>query len=811
MIRPKALPSPALLLLTLAMGCSGGRGVDNPAEPGLSLGDPTAVTSATTEVGERTQTHLWGYFDVRLDVENQRIEAVPNRNVEWTANVVTFLNSKLLNIDFYVDSTPLGTGWVEADFDVYLTHPLPDMPQYDGYDVRGVVIGNGSGTLRYNNDLKYADKAADQILVNPDGYTRWFNPTEFLTPGPLGYTRGRWATAKYTGNATLNPYKYFADSLYEPGLNLWDWAANSPTPANVFSSGASNDRNYYMHFPLPSPNVKFGYAVLATWKGEAPSDHPAFTPEAVACSVVDNSDLLYISPTVAQGNMVLDISVLGWEEQPSEIFIESNLLADPYQLTSEMTPTGGTEVYSTYHVEIPVNISNPSAPDEFWVIAQYDDFDYTNEFGVTNAAGTDKLAALFRYDLDVANPFKGWAACVGPESYYEEGDVAVDSTGNVYVTGPEPYVAKLSPAGKLLWQVDFEDLTIGYGVDVDGADNVYALAGRGAYSGETNIFKLTPDGEVVWHLELAGSSRPRGIVADYSGNTYVVGQYDSMGFDPGDGQPRPCLGYEDCFIAAYDTDGGFRWAHTFGGTSRDQAHGVALDGDRVFVSGKFQSLNVDMGVGPPVSSKGDWDVFVLALSTDGTPLWAKAFGGSDWDESRGMTASNGQIYVMGSFNSGDFDRGDGTKVSSKGWLDISVTAFDSSGKFKWSRTLSGTLEDRAWAIDAGGSGKVSVTGSFESLNFDPGNGGALSAAGQSDFFISTLSSDGAFQWARAFGTAYSDHGSGVEVGATGNVYVTGQTGGIVNFAPSCAPCNEPICVRADSSAFVVKYEPDGCW
>jgi hypothetical protein len=67
-----------------------------------------------------------------------------------------------------------------------------------------------------------------------------------------------------------------------------------------------------------------------------------------------------------------------------------------------MTPVGGDANYSTYHAEVTADNITGTAGQEFWVICQYE-ADYTNTFGVTNLAGTDALAAFFRYDLFVSD------------------------------------------------------------------------------------------------------------------------------------------------------------------------------------------------------------------------------------------------------------------------------------------------------------------------------------------------------------------------------------------------------------------------
>ena len=396
------------------LGCSGG---GNPVAPAGNSFTPQ-FSNPVRESGA-ANTQLWGLYDVYIDLPSQTATAVLNRQVMFTANVTKFVNGKSANLGFHINDTPVGADYVDVDIDVTITHPFPGLTQYNGYDVRGVFMGDGSGSLSYNSDLEYPVNGTDQFMLadpddnygGPDGYTRWFNAPEFSTGGmPLfQYTPGKVATPKYTPTATLCPYKYFADGL---GVNddLWSWLENNPDEHGVFSSGASNTRNYYLRFPKTG-GVKYAYAVIASWKGTEPADHPANAEEGVGCKVVDNSDVWYVDPAQSGGNLNFDISLWDWNSQVSagvmedyKIYIESTVLSSVYTAsTSEMTPTGGDENYSTYHFDIIADNINGTEGNEYWIIAEDANLDYTNEFGITNLADTDPLAGFFRFDLTVSN------------------------------------------------------------------------------------------------------------------------------------------------------------------------------------------------------------------------------------------------------------------------------------------------------------------------------------------------------------------------------------------------------------------------
>ena len=416
----------ALLLIT---GCS-----DSPVE----LENTPGTQLVNSPSAESSNTHLWGLYDVSIDLETQTASIIPNRQAMFTANVVNFVNSNPTNLSVTVNGVIPGIDHVDVDLNVKLRHPFTGMPMYSGYDVRGVFMGDGSAVLGYNSDLVRPVEGTDQIMLSgpvagysdPDGYTRWFNYDEFpLSTMPLfTYTQGNMATPGFAGTSTLCPYRYFSDDL-DPEEDLWQWLDGNASQRGVFSSGAVNERKYYIRFPNSKGTV-FGYAITANWEGEdLTEDHPSNTPEAVACDVVDNSDVYYIDPTENGGNLDLDFSLFNWDHQPSTIYIESSVLSSVEVIDPLLAAIGGGDHYSTYHVEIPADGVTGNDGNEYWIIAEYEEFDYKNDFGVPNNVGNDLLAAFFRYYLFVADeitnnppvcdvvvvttmPYEGWAKLI---------------------------------------------------------------------------------------------------------------------------------------------------------------------------------------------------------------------------------------------------------------------------------------------------------------------------------------------------------------------------------------------------------------
>ncbi len=839
----------------VAIGCSGG----SPVMPAANH----ELTSKSLPTGQ-THTHLWGFYNVYIDIENRTAEAVPNRQVMFAVNVVRFVNDPPTNLSLQILDIAHGSNYVDIDIDVTLRHPCPGMHQYDGYDVRGVFVGDGAGTLAYNSSLFYPILGIDQCMLDdpvngdgggPDGYTRWYNPTEFTTPGIFGYTPGVFESPDFDGDATLCPYRYFADGLGAK-QDLWEFLTTTSSDG-VFSASTVNIRNYYLRFP-DSKEMEFGYAIVADWK--APDVHPSNAAEAVTCSVTDNSDVHYPGSAGSYGDLILDISLFGWEHQPSTIYVESTVLSAVASFDPAAIVTGGGDHYSTYHVEIPADNVTGIEDQEFWVIAEYEGFDYSNPLGVPNEAESDPLAAFFRYDLTVEGD-SGWARTWGGSDFDYGRGVAMDGSGNVYVAGSfmgtvdfdpdggdphtsngsdDIFLSKFDSSGNFEWARTWGgglDWDSGSGVAADWLGNVYVTGyftgtvdfdpdGGDSHTsnGKRDVFlsKFDSSGNFEWARTWGGSDYDSGnaVATDGSGSVYVTGGfYGTVDFDPDGSDPHTSNGWGDVFLSKFDSSGTFQWARTWGGGSEDEGWGVAVDGSGiVYVTGWFRDIvDFDPGGGDPHTSNGWEDVFLSKFDSSGNFMWGLTWGGLAYDYGRGATTDgSGSVYIIGSFYwTVDFDPGGGDPHTSNGGSDVFLSKFDSSGNFEWVRTWGGSSTDYGTGVTIDGSGNVYVTGKFSgTVDFDPGGGDPHTTNGWGDVFLSKFDSSGNFEWAQTWGGSDDDFSYGVAADGSGNVYVTGYFRGTVDFAPTGPPCNENPYEHTSNGArdvFLTKYLPDGCW
>ena len=447
MIRRLSLLLVVVLLGVLAISCSGGQDPiagstvelqETPKKSALSTCNPTA---------------LLGYYDINFDIASESFEIVSNRNADFTLNIVAFLNQMTIPMNgITFDQIVIHNddpSFIGVDVEFSIHHPFPGYDQYQAYDLRGVVIGNGAEILEYGN-LRTSLHGTDLWMKNPDGYTRWFNPTEFTSELIFGYTPGGFQNL--AGDANLNPYKYYGKHLDWDG-NLWSWLTEGPNFDGMFESGTG--RKMELEFPMPPDGIglMFGYAVVVAWEEQGPTGPytPYHIPEAVAASVTQTPDVWY-NGVDSGGELILDIDLFAWEQQPSTIKIESSVLDGIAEFDAAVYGSPAGDHVSTYHVEAVATTLGTTEGHEYWVIAEYDGYDYSN--GLPDIPHTEgSLAAFFRFDCQVLhespeNPSITVTIPNGGETLYVGAPYDIEWTSNL-ITGNVKI--EYSPDGGVSW------------------------------------------------------------------------------------------------------------------------------------------------------------------------------------------------------------------------------------------------------------------------------------------------------------------------------------------------------------------------
>jgi len=122
-------------------------------------------------------------------------------------------------------------------------------------------------------------------------------------------------------------------------------------------------------------------------------------------------------------------------------------------------------------------------------------------------------------------------------------------------------------------------------------------------------------------------------------------------------------------------------------------------------------------------------------------------------------------------------------------------------KHLWSKRFGDGTTQAAGAVSVDASGNVIVTGNFNgAVDF---GGGALLSAGNNDIFVAKLGSDGSHLWSKRFGDGDIQEAHAVAVDASGNVIVAGNFYGTVDLGGGA------LTSAGSDDIYVAKLGPDG--
>ncbi len=341
----------AFTAIVLALGCAGGSGAPVTLDlQNVQTGHSDAINS----------THLWGVWDVTLNPATQTAEIAPVRGAAFTCNVTQFMqppsapkNLMTVAID---PSSDWDTGLIICD--VSFTHPFPGLDQFTGFDVRGVCIGNGTQPGIADPSILYGGDDELRIL-NADGLTRWFNPSEFTSYDTIfGFTSGKAGVPGTAFSATLNGYKCFCDGLgAEDDIAEFFGDPSCHNPRGYFSAGNTRIRRYEIQFPMVggSPQFYFQYAVVASWEPPEPNP-PGVIPddfslsancqESYCISVVDESEMYY-SGTGGGGTMALRVRVFDHQGAENPFGVSAEIGAIHLETQNGLISTGNIASFNS--------------------------------------------------------------------------------------------------------------------------------------------------------------------------------------------------------------------------------------------------------------------------------------------------------------------------------------------------------------------------------------------------------------------------------------------------------------------------------
>jgi hypothetical protein len=128
-----------------------------------------------------------------------------------------------------------------------------------------------------------------------------------------------------------------------------------------------------------------------------------------------------------------------------------------------------------------------------------------------------------------------------------------------------------------------------------------------------------------------------------------------------------------------------------------------------------------------------------------------------------------------------------------------VAKLDAAGNALWSKLFGDASNQIGSSIAVDGTGNVLSTGYFGGT-VDFGKG-PLTSAGSYDLFVAKLDAAGNALWSKRFGDADAQHGTSIAVDGAGDVLMTGNFYGTVDFGKG------PLTSAGGYDLFVAKLAP----
>jgi len=252
------------------------------------------------------------------------------------------------------------------------------------------------------------------------------------------------------------------------------------------------------------------------------------------------------------------------------------------------------------------------------------------------------------------------------------------------------YLIKTDSAGDTIWSRTFGGDKEDFGLSVQQIkDGGYIISGatQSLETGSYDVYLIKTDiiGDTTWTKTYGGDNYDCGYsVQQTSDGGYIIagwtGSYGS--------------GLEDVYLIKTDSAGDTIWSRTFGGDRYDYGYSVKCTSDGGYIiAGQTQSFG-----------EGGFDVYLIKTDSIGDTLWTRTYGGSNFEAGDVVQKTNDGGYIIVG-NTYSFGAGDS---------DVYLIKTDSIGDSLWARTYGGNNYDCGYSVQQTSDGGYIVVGTTKS-------------------------------------------------------------------------------------------------
>ena len=382
-------------------------------------------------------------------------------------------------------------------------------------------------------------------------------------------------------------------------------------------------------------------------------------------------------------------------------------------------------------------------------------------------------------------PLKNWQKCLGGSQQDVPAALIQSNDGNVILLSnvdsqngdilfnhgsTDIWITKLTSSGSLLWQKSIGGSSIDAGTSISElADGRLIITGYTASTdgdfqnnkGNFDVFWMCTDNNGnVLSLKNYGGSQVDLCYAHKKtsdGGFILVGGSYSL-----DGDVSGNHGNQDSWIMKVDSLGNLLWQNSTGGTNIDVFYSVTTDASgNIYAGGTSNSVDGDV-----MFNHGNYDMLVAKYDFNGSNLWTKAFGGSNFESAQTILIDSRQNILIGGYS-----RSSNGEVSTNyGYTDSWLIRIDCFGNLQSEKNFGGSGAENLFSIIETIDGGYLLTSGSTSTDRD-----ILNFSGMEDIWL--LKTDNSFntEWSRNYGGSGSDRPVSVFQDATGGFLIAGYT------------------------------------
>lgn len=389
--------------------------------------------------------------------------------------------------------------------------------------------------------------------------------------------------------------------------------------------------------------------------------------------------------------------------------------------------------------------------------------------GFQNTFGGNNGYDAFLVKLDSAGN-RLWATYYGGDQDDRGTALAVDASGNVYMTGT----------------------TGSSGLASGGFQNVYGGGLLAANPGDAFLVKFNTLGVRIWATYYGGSNdeyaNVNGCAVDASGNVYMSGSTNSTsGIATSNGAQSVYgggaagtgnSGLGDAFLVKFDSAGNRLWGTYYGGTGFESGYGCTVDATgNVFLTGGTLSLNniASVGAFQNTFTGPSYSAFLVKFNANGARLWGTYYGNAFAEGWSVTTDGTGNVYLAGRTSTTSNIASGGFQNTLGGSQDAFLAKFNASGVRLWGTYYGGSADEFGYRAFLDNSGNVYLCGQSLSTSGIASGGLQNANGGGFDAMLIKFGPAGNRIWGSYYGNTGFDAFTGGCVDALGNIYLGGYS------------------------------------